>query len=202
MQGGMDMKLGEVLPIYRAYRQQLVDQRRDLTKQRDEAQKKYEITGEQCFADEAATLRLSVDASNDAFHKNQEVLDSLTEQYAAAWNAEVARQQADPETGMAATISKIMTTVARMCAGDKVPYADEQKVMEYNSKLYMKAKQAQMAMAAMKEKQKEYDSLWDEEGGEYDPEAAAENAEAAGELPEIPEGGAQEVIEQAEVSEA
>ena len=27
-----------------------------------------------------------------------------------------------------------------------------------------------MIMASMKKKQKEYDSLWDEEGGEYDPE--------------------------------
>ena len=71
---------------------------------------------------------------------------------------------------MGATIGKIMTTVARMCAGDKVPYTDEKKVMEYDSDMYARAKQAQMIMASMKKKQKEYDSLWDEEGGEYDPE--------------------------------
>ena len=79
-----------------------------------------------------------------------------------------------------------MTTVARMCAGDKVPYTDEKKVMEYDNEMYARAKQAQMAMAAMKKKQKEYDSLWDEEGGEYDPEGVADNTEAQGELPEIP----------------
>lgn len=66
-----------------------------------------------------------------------------------------------------------MTTVARMCAGDKVPYTDEKKVMEYDSDMYARAKQAQMIMASMKKKQKEYDSLWDEEGGEYDPEGVA-----------------------------
>ena len=115
-------------------------------------------------------------------------IEELTLQLAKA-NAENAKALADPETGMAATMAKIMTTVARMCAGDKVPYADEKKLMEYDSDLYGKAKQAQMMMAAMKEKQKEYDSLWDEEGGEYDPEAAAENAEATGELLEIPETG-------------
>ena len=50
--------------------------------------------------------------------------------------------------------------------------------------------QAQAMMKQMKNhKAKDYDSLWDEEGGEYDPEAAAENAEATGELPEIPETG-------------
>ena len=61
---------------------------------------------------------------------------------------------------------------------------DKQK--EYDNEMYARAKQAQMAMAAMKKKQKEYDSLWDEEGGEYDPEGVADNTEAQGELPEIP----------------
>lgn len=116
------------------------------------------------------------------------MLDGLTEQWCLAANAENAKALADPETGMAATMAKIMTTVARMCAGDKVPYADEKKLMEYDSDLYGKAKQAQMMMAAMKEKQKEYDSLWDdEEGGDYDTEGVADNTEAQGELPEVPE---------------
>nr|MCR4743605.1 hypothetical protein [Lachnospiraceae bacterium] len=88
----------------------------------------------------------------------------------------------------AATMGKIMTTVARMCAGDKVPYADEKKVMEYDRDLYATAKQAQAMMAQIKKKRKEYDSLWDKEGGEYDPEAAAEGAEAAGTLPDMSGG--------------
>ena len=74
-----------------------------------------------------------------------------------------------------------------MCAGDKVPYSDEKKVMEYDDKMYGKAKQAQMIMAALKEKRKEYDSLWDKEGGEYDPEGVADNTQAQGELPKIEE---------------
>ena len=84
-----------------------------------------------------------------------EVLDGLVEQHALAWNSEVNRALADPETGMAATLGKIMTTIARMCAGDKVPYSDEKKVMEYDDELYARVKQAQMTMAAMKKKQKE-----------------------------------------------
>ena len=55
----------------------------------------------------------------------------------------------------------------------------------YDDKMYARAKQAQMIMASMKKKQKEYDSLWDKEGGEYDPEGVADNTEAQGELPEI-----------------
>lgn len=182
------MKLKDAMPIYQRYRQQLVDQTRSLVKQRDAAKAKFEATNDQTWSDEAATLQLSIEKTQEEFNKNQEVLDGLTEQWCLAANAENAKALADPETGMAATMAKIMTTVARMCAGDKVPYADEKKLMEYDSDLYGKAKQAQMMMAAMKEKQKEYDSLWDdEEGGEYDPEGAADNTEAQGELPEVPE---------------
>lgn len=185
------MKLGEVIPKYRAYRQELVDQTRNLAKRRDEAKKQYELTGDKKYEEEAATLQLSAAASDEEFKKNQEVLDGLIEQYSAAWNAEVARQQSDPETGYAATMGKIMTTAMRMSRGDNVPYTDEKKLQEANEKLYAAAKQAQAMMKQMKNhKAKDYDSLWDEEGGEYDPEAAAENAEAAGELPEIPEAGA------------
>lgn len=182
------MKLKDAMPIYQRYRQQLVDQTRSLVKQRDAAKAKFEATNDQTWSDEAATLQLSIEKTQEEFNKNQEVLDGLTEQWCLAANAENAKALADPETGMAATMAKIMTTVARMCAGDKVPYADEKKLMEYDSDLYGKAKQAQMMMAAMKEKQKEYDSLWDdEEGGEYDSEGVADNTEAQGELPEVPE---------------
>ena len=180
------MKLKDAMPIYQRYRQQLVDQTRSLVKQRDAAKAKFEATNDQTWSDEAATLQLSIEKTQEEFNKNQEVLDGLTEQWCLAANAENAKALADPETGMAATMAKIMTTVARMCAGDKVPYADEKKLMEYDSDLYGKAKQAQMIMAAMKEKQKEYDSLWDKEGGEYDPEGVADNTEAQGELPDIP----------------
>ena len=158
------MKLGEVIPKYREYRQELVDQTRSLAKQRDEAKKKFELTGDKKFEEEAATLQLSVEASDEEFKKNQEVLDGLMEQYAAAWNAEVARQQSDPETGYAATMGKIMTTAMRMSRGDNVPYSDEKKLQEANEKLYASAKQAQAMMKQMKNhKAKDYDSLWDEE---------------------------------------
>lgn len=181
------MKLGEVIPQYREYRKTLVEQTRALVKEREVAQKKFELTGDKQYADEAATLQLSVDASNELFEKNQEVLDRLTEQYCAAWNAEVAKQQSDPETGYGATMGKVMTTAMRMARGDNVPYTDEKKLQEVDEELYASAKQAQALMRQMKNhKAKDYDSLWDEEGGEYDPKGAAENAEATGELPDIP----------------
>ena len=180
------MKLAEALTKYRGYRAELVEQKRTIAYQLKDAQDKAKYTGDSKWSDEAAVLQLSLDEAVKKFEDNQKVLDSLTEQHTAAWNLEVARAQSDPETGMAATLGKIMTTVARMCAGDKVPMKDEKKLMEYDSDMYAKAKQAQIAMAAIKKRQKEYDSLWDEEGGKYNPQEAADNTEAAGILPDVP----------------
>lgn len=183
------MKIKEAMPIYREYRQNLIEQTKSLVKQRNAAQTKYETTGDTAWSDEAATLQLSIDTTQEEFQKNQKILDSLTEQWCAAANAESAKALSDPETGLAATFAKIMTTVRRMCHGDKVPASDERKLMEYDKDLYLEAKQAQAAMEALNKKPKEYDSLWDEEedGQKYDPEGVADNTEAQGTLPEIPD---------------
>lgn len=181
------MKLGEAIPKYQAYRNQLQDKKKDIYKQLKNARDKAERTGSDEWTQKAAQLQLSYDKASADFDKYEDALDGLKEQWYAAADAENAKALADPETGLGATIAKIMTTVARMCAGDKVPYSDEKKVMEYDDKMYGKAKQAQMIMAALKEKRKEYDSLWDKEGGEYDPEGVADNTQAQGELPKIEE---------------
>ena len=177
------MKLGEAIPKYQAYRNQLQDKKKDIYKQLKNARDKAERTGNDEWTQKAAQLQLSYDKASEDFDKYENALNGLRAQWCAASDAENAKALADPETGLGATIAKIMTTVARMCAGDKVPYSDEKKVMEYDDKMYGKAKQAQMIMAALKEKRKEYDSLWDKEGGEYDPEGVADNTQAQGELP-------------------
>ena len=186
------MKLGEAIPKYQAYRNQLQDKKKDIYKQLKNARDKAEHTGSDEWTQKAAQLQLSYDKASEDFDKYENALDGLKEQWYAAADAENAKALADPETGLGATIAKIMTTVARMCAGDKVPYSDEKKVMEYDDKMYGKAKQAQMIMAALKEKRKEYDSLWDKEGGEYDPEGVADNTQAQGELPKIEEDTGQD----------
>lgn len=179
------MKLCDALTKYRDYRAELVEQQRNLAERLKEAQINARVTGESRWSDEAATLELSLYETNEKFEKNQEVLDGLIEQYVAAFNMEVAKQQSDPDNGIAAEMGKIMTTVARMCAGDKVPTGDEKKVMEYDKDLYSMAKQTQTMMARIKKRQKEYDTLWEEkEAKEYDPEGVANNTEAVGELPE------------------
>ena len=182
------MKLGEAIPKYQAYRNQLQDKKKDIYKQLKNARDKAERTGNDEWTQKAAQLQLSYDKASEDFDKYENALNGLRDHlWFASSDAENAKALADPETGLGATIAKIMTTVARMCAGDKVPYSDEKKVMEYDDKMYGKAKQAQMIMAALKEKRKEYDSLWDKEGGEYDPEGVADNTQAQGELPKIEE---------------
>ena len=180
------MKLGEAIPNYQAYRNELQDKKTSIYKQYKKTKEKAERTNDEEWIQKAAELELSYKEATDDFDKYENVLNSLREQWCAATNTENDKALADPETGLGATIGKIMTTIARMCAGDKVPYTDEKKVMEYDDKMYARAKQAQMIMASMKKKQKEYDSLWDKEGGEYDPEGVADNTEAQGELPDIP----------------
>ena len=180
------MKLGEAIPYYQAYRKELQDKKTSIYKQYKKTKEKAERTNDEEWIQKAAELELSYKEATDDFDKYENVLNSLREQWCAAANTENDKALADPETGLGATIGKIMTTIARMCAGDKVSYTDEKKVMEYDDKMYARAKQAQMIMASMKKKQKEYDSLWDKEGGEYDPEGVADNTEAQGELPDIP----------------
>lgn len=181
------MKIGEAQKIYRAERQNLIDQRNALVKQRDELRKKNYGTEEEkkLFSEEAATLELSINEVTKKFDKNQEVLDSLTEQYVAVWNAEVARQQSDVMEDEAVNMAKVMEVARRIARGAKVPAKDEQKLMDYSMELYMAAKNMAIMNASNKEK---YDSLWDdeeEEPQEYDPEGKAENAEVSIDLPEI-----------------
>lgn len=181
------MKITEAQKIYRANRQELIDQRKLLIKQREELERKKRVTpnGSELFSEEAATLELSINEVNKKFDDNQEILDKLGEQYAAVWNSEVTKQQADAMQKAGIDMSKIMEVARRIADGAKVPAKDEEKLMEFSMELYMAAKN----MAAMNsDKDEEYDSLWedeDEDGQEYDPKGKADSAEVSMSLPEI-----------------
>ncbi|MCX4305068.1 MAG: hypothetical protein OSJ69_04635 [Acetatifactor sp.] len=183
------MKISEAQNIYRAHRQELLDQTRNLIRQREEAQRKYHATGSVEFSEQAVTLQLSVDAVKEKFEENEKILDELAEQHALAWNAEVARQQADTGSEQAEEYAKLMTVAMRISRGDIVPYKDEKKLLEAYPDMYQAAKSAQM-LHQLDEKRKKHKSLWkDEEEGpeavEYDPQGKADNAEVMGDLPEI-----------------
>lgn len=179
------MKIVEAQKLYRAQRSALINQRRELVKRKEELDKRVNVTVDaqkkEIYANEAATLELSIDAINERFDENQEVLDGLMEQYAAVFNMEVSRQQGDVMKEAALEMSKIMEVARRIGKGARVPATDEKKVMDYSMELYMAAKNLAMLNKLKEKKKEEYDSLWgdEEEKKEYDPEGKAENAETS-----------------------
>ena len=178
------MKIGEAKPTYYSNRRTLVDQIRDLASKKEKAENAFKATGDSAFSDQAATLELSLEATQKAFEDNQKVLDSLIEQEVAIANMEVSKQQGDAMEEEMKNLGKIMIVFRRLAKGDIVPLTDEKKLMEYDDKMYQMAKNMQ-AMAQQLDK--EHESLWeDEEPKEYpDPEEVANNTEFSGELPDI-----------------
>lgn len=188
------MKVGEALAAYRMERKLIVQERRELLKQKESLEKRMNATegGRERYADEAATLELSINNINERFEENLKVLDQLTDQKAAVWNAEVARQQADVMEDYAIEMGKIMEVAHRIAKGAFVPASDEKKLLEYSFEMYQAAK-SMGAIAQMQKKREKYDSLWDDEEEdqqEYDPEGKAYNAETDIGLPApVAEGG-------------
>lgn len=184
------MKVGEAQKLYRAQRATIIDRRKKLVKKKEEVDNKLKITFDsekkEIYANEAATLELSINALNEKFDENQEVLDRLTNQYVSVFNAEVSKQQKDAMEDAAVEMSRIMETARRIGKGARVPASDEKKVMEYSMELYLAAKNLAMLNKMNQKKKEKYDSLWDdeEEKQEYDPEGKAENAETSVGMPE------------------
>lgn len=184
------MKVGEAQKLYRAQRAAIIDRRKKLVKKKEEVDNKLKTTFDsekkEIYANEAATLELSINALNERFDENQEVLDRLTDQYVFVFNAEVSKQQKDAMEDAAMEMSKIMETARRIGKGARVPASDEKKVMEYSMELYLAAKNLAMLNEMNQKKKEKYDSLWgeEEEKQEYDPEGKAENAETSVGMPE------------------
>ena len=155
------MKIKEAKPIYYANRKELVDQMRSLTKQKEEAEKKYSLTGESRFSEEAATLELSLNATTKAFEDNQKVIDSIMEQWCNVSNMETSKQQGEAMKEYAADMGKIMMVFRRLAHGHIVPRTDEKKLMEYDDKMYQMAKnmQLQAMQQRMEAAQAEIDAM-------------------------------------------
>lgn len=184
------MKVHEAQKLYRAQRATIIDRRRKLVKKKEELDKKvktaFDSEKREVYANEAATLELTIGALNEKFDENQEVLDRLTQQYVSVFNAEVSKQQKDAMEDAALEMGKIMETARRIGKGARVPATDEKKVMDYSMELYLAAKNLALLNKMKDKKKEEYDSLWgdEEEKQEYDPEGKAENADTSVGAPE------------------
>ncbi len=105
----------------------------------------------------------------------------------AVYQAESAKRKAKADAEAQKELRKYMELFRRIARGDKVPASDEQRLMLYDSNLYMMAKS--MAAIEANKDEKEHDSLWkNEEKKEELPDVAevAGNTEVSVEMPEMP----------------
>lgn len=182
------MKILEARQIYnnqiKAYRKQQVA----LSKQKQELVEKMNAVGDgkNVYANEAATLELTIKAVDEKQTEYQDYMEKLLEQWAATSNMVSAEQQNDAMEEYVEDLGKIMEVARRLMKGGIVPATDEKKLMEYSMEMYQAAKNIG-AMVKQREKEK-YESLWDdeEEKKEYeDPIETADNTEVFAEGPQI-----------------
>lgn len=183
------MKLSDAMSAYRLYGQKLLEQKKELERLHGEAVKKAEITKNEENIDEVVTLELSIEGMNKKIDDNAQTLESLIEQECLIIDSESLKQQSEDMEDIAVELSKILEVARRISKGDKVPFTDERKLMEYSSDLYQTAKAA--GMLIKKKEYKEYDSLWEEDNKEpentEDPLEIANNTEVTIDIPDIEE---------------
>lgn len=181
------MKIEEARQTYNVQIKTYYSKQRELYKQRQELDERIKTTenGAVIYKNEAASLELQYEAVSEKGKEYQDYMDKLMEQWSNEFNKVVADQQADAYAEAAKDMQKIMLVARRIMHGDKVPAKDEKKLMEFDYKLYIMAKNAG-AMAKLKDR-KEHKSLWeDEEKNESrDAKEVADNTEAFAEGPEV-----------------
>lgn len=112
----------------------------------DKQDNKTDITGEKNDTDKSTENGVSLEIS-------EEMMEMYRKQIEASDNAAESTED----------YAKVMEIARRIANGDKVPYTDEKKLLEYSYKLYMAVKSA--ALINADKKHKEYDALFDEEDG-------------------------------------
>lgn len=130
-------------------------------------------------------LELGIQTLEEKRSEYQEYMDKLTDQWVAASNMAVAKQQGEAMSEAVEDLGKIMEVARRIMKGGMVPQTDEKKLMDYNPDLYQMAKSIG---AAAKQREKEiYKSLWEEEKTKEpdDPTETANQMEAFAEGPEV-----------------
>ncbi len=182
------MKITEARQIYNAQIKAYREQQGALSKKKQELEEKMSLVedGKTIYANEAATVELTMKAVDEKQAEYKEYMEKLAEQWAATANMVSTKQQGEAMEDYMEDLAKIMEVARRLMKGAIVPATDEKKLMEYSMEMYQAAKNMG-AMVKQREKE-EYDSLWDEEKEEKkyeDPMETADNTEAFTEGPEI-----------------
>lgn len=169
-------------------RQALNHQMDILNFRRNQVQKQLDAQEKSGSSFDRVELSKELDSLNKAYEETFQEREQLNELGAAIHNAEASKQQSEAEAKANEEFMKCLEIFRRIANGDKVPPQDEQKLMEFDSKMYMAAKS--MSVMHMNEDSMTHDSLWeDEEEAEEspDPSELANNTEVTLSMPEIPE---------------
>lgn len=181
------MKISEARQTYRTQIKAYNEQYHLLSKQKKELEEKMnaEKDGHIIYANEAATLELTMEKVDEKRNEYQEYMDKLMEQWTAIANMESAKQQGEAMGEYVEDLGKIMEVARRLMKGGIVPPEDEKKLMEYSTELYQAAKN--MGALMRQKEREEYDSLWEEEEKDApeDPIEIADNTECAVSGPDI-----------------
>ena len=183
--GRFGMKISEAKSAYYKQYQKFSFAAADVAKQKEEAEKNARLHPSQAdeFNEKAATLEISLEALNKQAEEYMKHNEKIAEMECAYANMIASEQNAEAAEESAAEELKILETARRIMKGDIVPPQDEEKLMKYNFKLYMAAKN----MGVLAKEHEEDDSLWDDEE-ETGEEERIDPMEYAGEQ-EAPEGG-------------
>ena len=185
------MKIEEARQLYSTQIKEYREQQSILSKKKKELEHKMNTTpdGATVYANEAATLELTMKAVEEKQTEYKEYMEKLMEQWSAMTNIVSTQQQNEAMKEYVGELAKVLEVARRLMKGAIVPATDEKKLMEYSMEMYQAAKNIG-AMAKQKEKE-EYDSLWEKEEkkvtNEQDPIEVANNTEVFAEGPEIVE---------------
>ena len=174
------MKIEDARVRYNVQIKTYYSKQKELYAQKQKLEEKIKTTenGAEVYKDESAILELQYSAVDEKRQEYQDYMDKLMDKIAS-------KQQSDAMADQAKEMNKIMLVARRIMHGDKVPAKDEKKLMEFDPKLYMMAKNA----AAMLEirKRKEHKSLWEDEEEKEQVSATEEanNTEAFADGPEV-----------------
>lgn len=152
----------------------------EIYKQREEALKNSRLypNDKELWEQEAATLEIRYNDYKEMGDKYLEYNGELTELVVSYANMLNSRYMCENMQEASVNESKMLEVARRIAKGDKVPPEDEKRLMEYNFKLYMTAKQS----AIFAKEHKKDESLWDDEENEVksreDPMEYAGNQEA------------------------
>ncbi len=174
------MKIRDAKQAYSVQLQTLQAQRQALRKTLQEQEKSGSAS--QNFDRVEISRELSqLDAQYEAVRGGME---GIMARESAIHNAEAAKQQGEAMSEAMEDLAKVLEVYRRIASGGQVPPADEKKLMEFSSELYMAAKNMAFLKAQKGEK---YDSLWEDEeekGEEMSASEIAGNSEIAVASPE------------------